>query len=896
MVDRQRKVPKTKPKPPQDATNLHQINSQLGMIGVLLILICGSISSYLLSNLPDALTRAQLENNPGAFIAERAWENLKVLNDIGPKPTGSEANEKLTANYIKREIELIQASKHANQQLLQEHQVVSGGYSVAFLGHPMTSLYRNVQNLVVKLKGQNDDGTSPALMLNCHFDTVASSPGASDDGASCCVMLEIMRVLSREPKRNRHSIVFLFNGAEETPLQAAHGFITQHPWAKQVAAFLNLESGGSGGKEVLFQSGPGHPWMIDLYAQAIRHPFAQAAAEEIFQSGLIPSDTDFRIFRDYGSVPGMDFAHVADGYRYHTKFDSIDYLSLPVLQRTGDNILSLTRKIVNSDELINSKKVESAKGKSVFFDYLGLFFVCFSTKTALVINILVSIVAILFPLYGLVRAIPNGKSTILKEAAYGFLATVGGILGSVVTNLIVGHELDALGYALSWYSSRYLILGLYCGPALLCHCFAQMIVNNLFADKKTTLNLSQIVQSRLIGVSVFWGLLIMTSALAGIRSTYIFMVVALISALSSLATSVLGYHNTTGKWLLVHTIFQIFIMLWSTHFYNTFMQLFIPISGRIGGAKNPEILIGMLATFCTLLTSSYMTPLISLLKKPSELTARIVAPIVITFFLTCLTPASFPYRDESANAPSVQRHYFTHVLRLYHDQQGNLRHNDSGFLLREMDRNSERVIRDILGPESVVRMRAMSTCDTEIFCAVPFYSMWHQIRFDNFWLPGPAPSVDKMVTLELKQTEQIEEKVKRLHFTMDGSIQSSIIIGPKPGVRLVNWSLLDELTAETEFNGQRGHFVLVTHGLAGDPWNITMDFECEDGNYAGPFVDISVVTTFWEYQDKHTQEFSNLIEKFPSWAHVIPSVAVMNVVEHLCFSRLYGMQHFFQLC
>lgn len=60
------------------------------------------------------------------------------------------------------------------------------------------------------------------------------SPGASDDAASCCVMLEVLRVLAKQEKRLRHSVIFLFNGAEETPLQAAHGFITQHEWAKEI--------------------------------------------------------------------------------------------------------------------------------------------------------------------------------------------------------------------------------------------------------------------------------------------------------------------------------------------------------------------------------------------------------------------------------------------------------------------------------------------------------------------------------------------------------------------------------------------------------------------------------------------------------------------------------------
>lgn len=98
--------------------------------------------------------------------------------------------------------------------------------------------------------------------------------------------------------------------------------------------------------------------------------------EEVFQTGLIPSDTDFSVFKQYGipgeleretfrddivilcivePLAGLDIAQVINGYIYHTKYDRIDVIPRGSIQNTGDNVLSLVRALSNAHELYNTE-------------------------------------------------------------------------------------------------------------------------------------------------------------------------------------------------------------------------------------------------------------------------------------------------------------------------------------------------------------------------------------------------------------------------------------------------------------------------------------------------------------------------------------------------------------
>ncbi|XP_017864629.1 PREDICTED: endoplasmic reticulum metallopeptidase 1-like [Drosophila arizonae] len=301
------------------------------------------------NRLPTARTLDDADKN--VFIAERAYKNLYTLSNIGYKLTGSKENEIEAVQFLLNELEDI---KETSLKDFFDMEIDLSQASGSYPYKNLLNMYQGVQNIAVKLAPKNCTSET-YLLVNSHFDSKPFTPSAGDAGFMIVTMLEVLRVISTTRETFQHPIVFLFNGAEEGMMEASHGFITQHKWAPKCKAVINLEGVGGGGREVLFQSGPNHSWLLNYYKKYVKYPFATVVAEEVFQSGVIPSDSDFTQFRKYGNVPGLDIIQLTNGYIYHTIYDVIDEIPREALQNSGDNILSLVRGFANATELHDTK-------------------------------------------------------------------------------------------------------------------------------------------------------------------------------------------------------------------------------------------------------------------------------------------------------------------------------------------------------------------------------------------------------------------------------------------------------------------------------------------------------------------------------------------------------------
>ena len=270
------------------------------------------------------------------FRVDNARAHLDRLTNAGPRPTGSAANAAARAYLV-------------DQLRLYGFDVRTQTVDAS---RPEYGRTMRVTNIVATRAGSRQD----AIALVAHYDSVPVAPGAMDDGIGTAVALEAARLLAAAPAL-RHTLVVLLTDGEEFGLMGAVGAMNDAELRARLKGYINLESTGSTGPAILFESGPGNETLIRAWANGAPHPHGASYALEIYKR--LPNDTDFTILKQAG-IPGLNLAPVGNSHTYHTSRDTADRVASDTLLHMGETVVTTMRAMDALDGLKADRDVRFA--------------------------------------------------------------------------------------------------------------------------------------------------------------------------------------------------------------------------------------------------------------------------------------------------------------------------------------------------------------------------------------------------------------------------------------------------------------------------------------------------------------------------------------------------------
>lgn len=346
---------------------------------------------------------AGCSREPGPFVDANARAHVGMLADtIGSRPVGTPENARARA-YIVDQLRQAGLEVRVQETDAQRHELGVTG---------------RVANIIGVLPGERAD----AVALVAHYDSSPDAPGAADDAFGVAVAIEAARVMAGTAGR-RWTLLVLITDGEENGLLGAAALATDRAVMDRLRAYINLEAIGSAGTAVLFQAGPGNPWILAPWADASPHPRGGSYAEEVYRR--LPNDTDFTVLKALG-IPGLNFAPIGDSYAYHTARDTADRLARWTIRSTGENVVAILRSLQRVDI------TQRTGGSATFFDIAQTRGVVYGTAA----HRLLAVLALMFGAAGCVRVIghavrTNGPARWLVAAIWG-LAGAGLAVGAMV--------------------------------------------------------------------------------------------------------------------------------------------------------------------------------------------------------------------------------------------------------------------------------------------------------------------------------------------------------------------------------------------------------------------------------------------------------------------------------
>ncbi|GER56068.1 Zn-dependent exopeptidases superfamily protein [Striga asiatica] len=789
---------------------------------------------------------------------------VEVDMDCLEDPEGSPGLRQ-AAVYIKTQLEQIKERAGSNFRVEIEETVVNGSFNMIFLGKSISLTYRNHTNILMRISSVDSQDSDPSVLLNGHFDTPAGSPGAGDCGSCVASLLELARLTIDSGWIPPRPIIFLFNGAEELFMLGSHGFITTHRWRDTVGAFINVEASGTGGFDLVCQSGPG-PWPSYIYSQSAIYPMANSAAQDVF--GAIPGDTDYRMFaNDFGDIPGLDIIFLLGGYYYHTSFDTVERLLQGSMQARGDNLFSLMKAFANSTKLLTAREREifgaasngSRGERPVFFDYFAKLLVFYSRKQAMVLH---SVPLAIFGLMPLLLCLRTGSLFSIISSYHDFLKGVlyhasGIILAIVIPVTFAILRLLFTGKSMNWFANPFLAFLMF----VPCSVVGLLVPRFLWRQ----FPLSQDVSANILSREAY-----LLSGLSGGFVTFLvsaFMLPAWI--LFRLSTKFFGHQSLRST--ACYVIPLIPCLMYSLYFGGFVAAFLIEKMGMTGslpppyGYFVPDVIVGAVIG---LVTGWCVGPLIPVVGKWLTKSSIVRLLLHVTVLALAVSSQFFPYSNDAPKRVVLQ-----HTVQT----SGPNQISDASFDFAVVDSNSLMFVFKH-APEAAKELHGNHELS---------FDTVHQSDFETWKGIFPISSLFSRSLKFPKNTDDILEQYKHFpHLSIDkpkvipaggprrfniefslGSLKEVWVAVLNITGPLSNWSFANNIVpAPVKVSNGPPSYICRLSGAAHENWTFWLEVD-ESGSLR---VDVAVVDLYL------TEPVNKLKGLFPSWMDVTAYTSFMS--------------------
>ena len=234
---------------------------------------------------------------------------VQKIQDFGPHPTGSQACEAV-GEYLYDTLNSFQISVHYE---------------------PWTYKLHSGKNIVGSIPGKD---SGDIVVVTAHYDSVAVSPGADDDGSGVAAVLATADIMSHYSFNSTVRFV-LFSG-EEQGLLGSHEYVENaYENGENIIADLNLDGIGyalttDDGSKIKHFANNQSSWMVDI-SNSIASQYHDKIGLQVIGLPHV-TFSDHQSFVEYDYDASYFLEYLLTPY-YHTSQDTLEHVNITYLAK-----------------------------------------------------------------------------------------------------------------------------------------------------------------------------------------------------------------------------------------------------------------------------------------------------------------------------------------------------------------------------------------------------------------------------------------------------------------------------------------------------------------------------------------------------------------------------------